>query len=124
MCDLYAMNLTLAEAEYELFSLGQSPTLKHGVSMRRSHLEIRMDILSCVKAGIEKPTQIMYKANLSWTALKDHLVALERGALLRTLEYGNRRKYELTEKAFAILIQYQKILDEVNSPAVRQVQAY
>lgn len=78
-----------------------------------------MDILSCVKAGIEKPTQIMYKANLSWTALKDHLTALENGALIRTVEYGTRRKYELTEKALAVLMQYQKILDEVNTTTVK-----
>lgn len=109
----------MAETEYELFSLGQSPTLKHGFSLRRSHLEIRMDILSCVKAGIEKPTQIMYKANLSWTALKEHLAALEKGALLRTVEYRARRKYELTEKALAVLVQYQKIIDEVNSTSTK-----
>jgi predicted transcriptional regulator len=109
--------LNLAEEEYALFSLNESAPLKHGFSLRRSHLEIRMDILSCVKAGAEKPTQIMYKANLSWNALKDHLVALEQGQLLHLVEYGNRKRYELTEKAVAVLMAYRKILDDVSAVA-------
>jgi predicted transcriptional regulator len=107
----------LAEEEYPLFSLDESAPLKHGFSLRRSHLEIRMDILSCVKAGAEKPTQIMYKANLSWNALKEHLTALENGKLLNLVSYGSRRKYELTERAFSVLMAYKKILDEVNAVA-------
>ena len=104
----------MAEEEYALFSLNEPATLKHGFSLRRSHLEIRMDILSCVKAGAEKPTQIMYKANLSWNALQDHLVAMEKGELLRLVEYGARKRYELTDKAMSVLMAYKKILDEVN----------
>ncbi len=106
----------MAEEEYSLFSLDESASLKHRFSLRRSHLEIRMDILSCVKAGAEKPTQIMYKANLSWTALKEHLTALEDGGLLAPVEYGSRRRYELTDKAMTVLMSYKKILDEVNAP--------
>ncbi len=68
----------MAQEEYSLFSL-ETPTPKNRFSLRRSHLEVRMDILSCIKAGADKPTQIMYKANLSWTALKDHLSVLEQG---------------------------------------------
>jgi predicted transcriptional regulator len=105
----------LKTEEYGLFTLDASPLLKRGFSLRRSHLEIRMDILSCVKAGIEKPTQIMYKANLSWTALQEHLTALEEGDLIQTTEYGNRRRYALTEKALAVLMTYQKVLEEVSS---------
>ena len=106
----------MAEEEYALFSLDETAPLKHGFSLRRSHLEIRMDILHCVKSGAEKPTQIMYKANLSWNSLKEHLDALERGKLLRQVTYGSRRKYELTDKAVAVLMAYSKILDDVNAP--------
>ncbi|MDE1854288.1 MAG: hypothetical protein KGI38_11165 [Thaumarchaeota archaeon] len=65
--------------------------------------EIWMEILSCVKAGAEKPTQTMYRANLSWSALKAHLAALEQGQLLREVEYRSRVRYELTEKAIGVL---------------------
>jgi len=114
----------LTEEEYGLFSLNETAIQSHKFSMRRSHLEVRMDILSCVKSGAEKPTQIMYKANLSWTALKDHLTALEQAGLLATAEYGNRRRYVLTDKGFAILMAYAKILDEMKAPAIRKAEAY
>lgn len=114
----------MAQEEYALFSLEQPATLKHGFSLRRSHLEIRMDILSCVKAGAEKPTQIMYKANLSWNALKEHLEALEHGNLLNLITVGTRRKYELTEKALTVLMAYTKILDDVNAPTPKPSTAF
>lgn len=104
------------QEEYSLFSLDQTAAQKHRFSMRRSHLEIRMDILTCVKTGAEKPTQIMYKANLSWGALKDHLSALEAGNLLTEVEYGSRRRYELTEKGAAVLMSYNKIVEDISQP--------
>ena len=114
----------MAEEEYALFTLNESANLKHGFSLRRSHLEIRMDILSCIRAGAEKPTQIMYKANLSWTSLKEHMTVLEESKLLSIVEYGNRRRYELTEKARAVLMAYQKILDDVNAPVEKTLATY
>ena len=97
--------------------MGEETTNRHGFSLRRSHLEIRMDILSCVKAGAEKPTQIMYKANLSWSALQGHLNVLEGGSLVRAVEGGTRRRYELSDKGVVVLMAYRKIIDEVNAPA-------
>ena len=80
---------------------------------RRSQLEIRMDMLAAVKEGAEKPTQIMYKANLSWVALQTHLTQLlERGLLLWVAD-GNRRKYEITTKGASVMYSYVKILEEV-----------
>ncbi|HKT21936.1 MAG TPA: winged helix-turn-helix domain-containing protein [Nitrososphaerales archaeon] len=114
----------MAEEEYALFSLDQPVTLKHGFSLRRSHLEIRMDILSCVKGGCQKPTQIMYKANLSWNALKEHLEVLEKNNLLNLVTLGTRRTYELTEKAYAVLMAYTKILDEVNAPTPKPASGF
>ena len=83
------------------------------ISLRRSHLEIRKDIITSIKSGFDKPTQVMYKANLSWTALKDHLAALEGGSMIRCVEYGTRRRYKLTKKAFAVLTSYEKILSDI-----------
>ena len=51
---------------------------------RRSLLQIRVDILRVVMEGYGKPTQIMYKANLSWNVLQSQLKAfLEAGLLGR-----------------------------------------
>jgi len=72
---------------------------------RRSQLEICMDMLSAVKDGSERPTQIMYRANLSWLALQTHFKTL--------VESGNRKRYEITEKGRSVLMAYHKIKDEI-----------
>ncbi|MDG7007202.1 MAG: hypothetical protein JRN06_03025 [Nitrososphaerota archaeon] len=106
-----------------LFSLEETAP-RHKFSLRRSHLEIRMDILSSIRSGFDKPTQVMYKANLSWTALKDHLAALEGGSLIKGVEYGTRRRYELTEKAYLVLAAYEKILLDISAPLQKPGRAY
>lgn len=80
---------------------------------RRSQLEIRMDMLKAVKEGAEKPTQIMYKANLSWVALQSHLKSLIEKGLLQWAADGTRKRYELTTKGATIMYSYGKIIDEV-----------
>ena len=80
---------------------------------RRSQLEICMDMLSAVKDGSERPTQIMYRANLSWLALQTHFKTLVEGGMLKWAESGNRKRYEITEKGRSVLISYHKIKDEI-----------
>ncbi len=81
--------------------------------MRRSQFEIRMDMLRAVKDGAEGPTQIMYKANLSWITLQQHLRTLVDNECLRWVENGNRKKYELTAKGTNIMHSYTSLLNEV-----------
>jgi len=84
---------------------------------RRSSLEIRMDMLKAVKEGAEKPTQIMYKANLSWVALQTQLQALLEKELLKWVAEGTRKRYELTLKGTNVMYSYAKILEEVGQDA-------
>ena len=86
---------------------------KRKVLSRRSQLEIRMDMLKVIKAGAEKPTQIMYKANLSWVALQTHLTQMIERGLLKWVTEGTRKRYELTLKGSSVMYAYQKILEEV-----------
>ncbi|MDV3243920.1 MAG: hypothetical protein LYZ66_01945 [Nitrososphaerales archaeon] len=86
---------------------------KPRVLTRRSQLEIRMDMLKAVKEGAEKPTQIMYKANLSWVALQTHLKSLLEKGLLHWVTEGTRKRYELTIKGSNVMYSYAKILEEV-----------
>lgn len=51
--------------------------------IRRSHLEICLDILKAVAEGRRKPTHIMYRANLSWMRLKKYLNFLIANGLLK-----------------------------------------
>jgi predicted transcriptional regulator len=93
--------------------LKQSVVSKTSTLIRRSQLEIKMDILRAVKEGIEKPTQIMYKANISWTILQTHLKSLVENGFLTEIECGSRKRYELTQKGFNILRAYCNILEQM-----------
>lgn len=72
-----------------------------------------MDILHSIHDGAEKPTQIMYKANLSWVGLQEHLLGLSQSGLIREVQYGSRRKYELTDKAIALMLTYRNMVQEM-----------
>ena len=80
---------------------------------RRSMLQIRMEILKAVMSGSCKPTQIMYRANLSWTVLQAQLKAFSNNGLLRLVHYGNRRRYEITERGIEMVRSYDKVIEEV-----------
>jgi predicted transcriptional regulator len=80
---------------------------------RRSQLEIRMDILRAIMEGAEGPTQIMYKANLSWILLCDHLGALGDQGFVGEKSVGNRKKYSLTGKGIEIVGAYLNLIREI-----------
>lgn len=78
---------------------------------RRSELEIKMDVLQVVSQGIDRPTQIMYKANLSWMALQQNLKALVGRSFLVEQSEGPRRRYELTQGGYELLRTFQKVTE-------------
>jgi predicted transcriptional regulator len=92
---------------------------------RRSELETKMDVLQVVSQGIDRPTQIMYKANLSWVALQDNLKSLVKGAFLREESLGSRRRYELTQTGYEILHTFQKVVETMGAvPSVQKQVAF
>jgi len=74
---------------------------------RRSKLEIRLTMLSSIKQGIDKPTRIMYAANLSWKPTQRTLAQLVRQGLINEIEetdnVKSKRRYEITEKGLAVI---------------------
>ncbi|MGD0319680.1 MAG: winged helix-turn-helix domain-containing protein [Nitrososphaerales archaeon] len=80
---------------------------------RRSLLQIRVDILRVVMQGYGKPTQIMYKANLSWNVLQSQLRAFLETGLLSVEEYGSRHRYQITQEGAELVRSYQKVVDEI-----------
>ncbi len=81
--------------------------------MRRSRLEIVLDILSVVMGGVDKPTCIMYAANMSWSPVQRMLSNLvEQGFLLVVLYTKgrqSRRLYRITEKGVNVLDYFEKV---------------
>jgi len=91
---------------------------------RRSELEIKMDVLRVVSTGIDRPTQIMYKANLSWIALQSNLKSLVAKGFLSEENSGSRKQYKLTQHGFEILRTYEKVIDAMNALPAVQRQAF
>ena len=77
------------------------------MSKYRSRLEIVRDVLLAVQNGVDKPTGIMYAANLSHRLGKDVLNYLVQHGLLRMRDTpGNkksRKSYHLTEKGLNVI---------------------
>ncbi len=100
--------------EQELTSdFGETPPLRR-LRPRRSALELRMDILTVVRDGAQGPTQIMFKANLSWKLLTQHLRELVDNGILSEHSIKNRFFYRLTDKGISILRSYVHVADQFN----------
>jgi predicted transcriptional regulator len=52
------------------------------MTKKRSRLEIYIETLKWIRSGINKPTNIMYKSNLSWIPLKNILDFLVKQDLI------------------------------------------
>lgn len=79
-------------------------------------MEIRMDILTVVRDGAQGRTQIMFKANLSWKILTEHLQDLLALGILSEHTLGTRIFYRLTDKGIGILRSYFAVADQFNAP--------
>jgi predicted transcriptional regulator len=80
---------------------------------RRSRMETLCDIVKAIGAGAEKPTHIMYKANLSWTVMQGYIKELENQSLVFSQDSDGKRMYKLTEKGFLLLKQYISIKEDL-----------
>jgi predicted transcriptional regulator len=80
---------------------------------RRSLLQIKVDILRAVESGYGKPTQIMYRANLSWNVLQVQLRSFLETGMLEVQTYGSRRRYLITSKGSEMVDSYQKVVKEI-----------
>ena len=74
---------------------------------RRSKLDIMIKVLSTIYDGENKPTKIMYAANMSWNLTQKVFEDLLQQGLLSIIEMpGTKRsikRYELTEKGQKVL---------------------
>jgi predicted transcriptional regulator len=73
-------------------------------------MEIQMDILKAVANGREKPTHIMYKANLSWIKLQKLLDILTSQNLLTEKLFHDNSVYKITQKGKEVLGYYMQIV--------------
>lgn len=79
--------------------------------IRRSKMEVFMDIIKVAASGPIRRTHIMYRANLAWTVLKEALETLEERGILRSETKGKEIYITLTDRGFNALSR----LDEVQT---------
>ena len=81
---------------------------------RRSQMEILLDILEAVAGGRQKPTHIMYRANLSWSRLTKHLDLLSRQGLLVKAEVDGTL-YRITQRGKEVLEYSNRVRSELHA---------
>jgi len=77
---------------------------------RRDKLYIISEILEIAKDGVLK-TQIMYRANLSFTQLNDYLGFMLEIHLLEKIRQNDKDIYRSTEKGIDFLERYHRIAE-------------
>jgi|GEM_PF-469040 len=92
---------------------------------RRSKLETCMDILRAMADGYQKPTHIMYKANLSWVRMQRYLRLLVDQGYVRRSKSSEGILYCPTEKGIKLLAYFQRAQADlqallVGNPAERR----
>jgi len=85
------------------------------MSKRRSQLEISFAILDTISRGIDKPTRIMFSANISWVILQKTLHSLESSGLIGKAIQENRSIYSVTEKGYSVLKHYKDVKKTLES---------
>lgn len=81
------------------------------IANKRARELIYIDILKVISRGIDKPTQIMYKANLSWENMQNIFETLIESGFIKEELKNNSKRYELTDKGRSALSYYMKSLD-------------
>jgi predicted transcriptional regulator len=86
-----------------VYSLDESAFL---AGIRRSRMEVKIDILQAIKEGAGRPTHIMYRSNLSWSVMQGFIRTLEIQGLVKTEASERKKRYLLTEKGERVLKTY------------------
>lgn len=81
---------------------------------RRSRVETFFDVLCTIGSGIEKPTHIMYNANLSWNVMQFYTDSLVSKGLALFDESDGKKRYRLTEKGKQVMQQYLSIKEDLD----------
>ena len=81
--------------------------------VRRSQLEVFFEVLDIINKGTQKPTRIMYRANLSWVAMSKAFEVLLDGGFIHLKRVGKGKRYEITEKGRQALTYHLKSTTEL-----------
>lgn len=81
---------------------------------RRSRIETLFDVLCVIGNGIDKPTHIMYKANLSWSIMQVYMDALITKSLIVPELADGKKRYKVSQKGREVIQQYLSIKEDLD----------
>ena len=81
------------------------------MTQKRSRLEIYLDVLQAIKKGVNKPTRIMYRTNLSWTPLQEILESMVSQEIIKKIEVNKRKEYVITKKGLNVLRYFEEMME-------------
>lgn len=87
-----------------------NPWGSDSTSKRRDKLYIIAEILEIAKEGTLK-TQIMYRANLSFTQLNDYVGFMLKISLMNKNRENEKEVYRATDKGMDFLLRYREITE-------------
>jgi len=98
-----------SESINDIYKMGKNKL--RGVNMRRSKLEMYIDILKVLAhRGPLKLTHIMYKANVNCSVLKEYLEFLIQQELVEEKTVGKKRiVYAVSEKGLKVLKYFREL---------------
>jgi len=85
------------------------------MTRKRSRLEMYLDVLETMESGINKPTNIMYKCNLSWVPMQEILNSMIEKNLVAEVEKESKKTYEITQRGRDLLGYLQNMVDVLAS---------
>ena len=83
------------------------------MDLKRSTLEIHLEVLRVIEKGTCKPTRIMYSTNLAWNPLIKILKSLLQQGLIQSTKKANRERFEITDKSRTTLSHFKMALDNI-----------
>lgn len=91
---------------------------------KRSRLELYLEVLMAIDRGVSRPTNIMYRCNLSWTNCKEILNFLVRRNLVMVVENNNHKIYRLTESGRELLESFSRVKYLLKMARKREVKSF
>lgn len=82
-------------------------------SMRRSVLELKIEILKAISEGVNKQSHIIQRSNISWSMAQGFIRRLERQGLIESQKLKGRKLFIITERGSRVLDSYTMMLREV-----------
>ncbi|MGI0091690.1 MAG: winged helix-turn-helix domain-containing protein [Nitrososphaerales archaeon] len=76
------------------------------VRMRRSVLELKIEILQAIADGASKQSHIIQKSNISWSMARNFVRRLEVQGLIETRRLKGRKSFVITERGKRVLCSY------------------